>query len=359
VRHEIDGGRPLMRRLRRHMVVVKGYEVRGGQRLLVLNNPARQGNWSEPVEGIDLDDLVMYFLPAQPVARRQETTVTLDTDFDGVVDFDETERFHTDPHNRDSDGDGVPDKEDIASGVFETEHRYGYAFSPVPNSPGRDLDRDGLPTERDKDSDDGGCLDGIEDANSNGRHDGVETGNFDDADDKCGNIQGTISWTTVVTRDPPQRQLTSDTAVIKVSLKPEQPGRVGPLVDAGSHYRFQTSALLSIETGDPSCRMMGRQFVAGSGLFQGNGTRMGGYLSAEGLTIGAEVSDIEGRSTSDLCGRIGSGSVRSSMAMPDCLGRPDPRSPRTYVFDCTTPPDSIDPAVHVRQWSVKGTVTLR
>ena len=42
-----------------------------------------------------------------------------DSDGDGLVDFDERERFHTDPLNRDSDGDGVPDKADMRGYVFD------------------------------------------------------------------------------------------------------------------------------------------------------------------------------------------------------------------------------------------------
>ena len=82
-------------------------------------------------------------MPEHPTARRQETSVTTDSDADGVVDFDEMERFHTSPTNPDSDGDKVHDKQDIASGIFEPT--YGYAFDPQPEGPGRDFDSDGGP----------------------------------------------------------------------------------------------------------------------------------------------------------------------------------------------------------------------
>jgi hypothetical protein len=116
-----------------------------------------------------------------------------------VVDFDETERFGINPNNSDGDGDMLPDKQDIITGIFDPQ--YGYATTRG-SAFGRDYDSDGVPTERDKDSDEGGCPDGKEDANGNGHRDGSETYNFDGDDDKDSQcvsdeivLQGTIHGT--------------------------------------------------------------------------------------------------------------------------------------------------------------------
>ena len=102
-----------------------------------------------------------------PNVRHQEESVTTDSDGDGVVDFDETERFGTNPSSDDGDQDLLRDKQDIITGVFDPS-----TAMPRPREAfGRDYDSDEIPTERDKDSDEGGCPDGVEDMNGNGHRD--------------------------------------------------------------------------------------------------------------------------------------------------------------------------------------------
>ena len=97
-----------------------------------------------------------------------------DSDGDGLVDFDEINRFHTDPQNPDSDYDGVPDKADVREYVFDNAGNYQPRAA--------DWDGDGLRKERDPDNDrktNNGSSDGCEDANHNGKLDPGETSNFD------------------------------------------------------------------------------------------------------------------------------------------------------------------------------------
>ena len=129
--------------------------------------------------------------PAGAVGRRDESSVRTDADGDGVVDFDETMRFQTDPSNPDSDGDKLPDKPDVVSGIFDST--FGYARHPEPDGQGRDFDFDGIPTERDPDADRGGCQDGDEDADRDGHRTGSETWNFDTQDDRCSGWRGTMT----------------------------------------------------------------------------------------------------------------------------------------------------------------------
>jgi hypothetical protein len=45
------------------------------------------------------------------------TMGSLDADSDGLMDINETEVFHTDPGLRDSDGDSMPDGDEVFSGT--------------------------------------------------------------------------------------------------------------------------------------------------------------------------------------------------------------------------------------------------
>ena len=47
-----------------------------------------------------------------------------DSDGDGLVDFDERNRFGTEWNNPDTDGDGVPDKADMRGYVFDNAGQY-------------------------------------------------------------------------------------------------------------------------------------------------------------------------------------------------------------------------------------------
>jgi formylglycine-generating enzyme required for sulfatase activity len=99
-----------------------------------------------------------------------------DSDGDGLVDFDERYRFHTDPIDPDFDDDGVPDKADMRGYVFDNDGRYSRRAADW-------SDVDSLPKERDPDNDDGGSNDGCEDGNRNGKQDPGETSNFNGSDD--------------------------------------------------------------------------------------------------------------------------------------------------------------------------------
>ena len=197
---EINAGRPIAAANSHHGFVITGYKVVGGRRLMIVNDPWR-GSYESNIDRAVLPaaDFNFWRMPEghTPVGRTQEPGVTADSDADGVVDFDETERFKTDPYAKDSDGDKLPDKQDIITGVFDTKH--GYARSPTPENDGRDYDFDGIPTELDPDSDRGGCRDGEEDKNLDGHRAERETWNFDTQDDgaSCGGWRGTITstWT--------------------------------------------------------------------------------------------------------------------------------------------------------------------
>jgi len=179
---EIDASRPIVAANSHHAFVITGYEVTGGPRLIPVNDPWPGRTYKQDIDHVKLpaSDFNFFLMPANPNVRHQEESVTTDSDGDGVVDFDETERFGTNASSDDGDQDLLRDKQDILQGVFNPT--YGYAVNG--SEAGRDFDSDGTPSERDKDSDSGGCPDGVEDTNGNGHVDSGERSNFDPDDDR-------------------------------------------------------------------------------------------------------------------------------------------------------------------------------
>ncbi len=240
----IDSGQPVAGANDHHGYVVSGYAVVNGTRYILINDPAR-GTYplafDTPVR--NPANIRLWTMPDRVTAKKQEPEVTRDSDGDKVVDFDETERFHTDPRRKDSDGDKVGDKQDIASGVFDPD--YGYAFKRTDR--GRDFDSDDRPTELDPDSDQGGCLDGDEDANRDGHRSGQEKWNFDAADDVCGDLSGSITWTLHdSTTWSDGSSTTDDTVTLNVRFDEDD----GQWVDAGSSYTWSGSSRTDENPGD-------------------------------------------------------------------------------------------------------------
>jgi Lamin Tail Domain/Peptidase_C39 like family len=244
----IDAGRPVIAAGTSHVFVYTGYRVRDGKRLVSTNDPWNYAGGPSGAGQLNIDAasgknapelMDLWLLPANAVGRRQEASVTANTDSDDVVDFDETMRFHTDPGNPDTDADKVRDKQDIASGLFDAP--YGYALHPAPDSAGRDFDVDGIPTELDPDSDAGGCQDGQEDQNADGHRNGKETSNFDASDDACHDLFGTITFDRTSSRDTGVGSVSRETGqetlhvTVQVVMQTDPNDPTG-LIDAGSSF---------------------------------------------------------------------------------------------------------------------------
>jgi PKD repeat protein len=168
----INSGRPVMITVGGHTRVIDGYD---GQYMHVID-PA-YGSESR----ILYDNLDMYQIgipPTNATARNDEQSIWKDSDNDGIVDFDEINRFHTNPYSNDTDNDGIPDKIEIRSYTFLSNDSFDSEDVRKP-----DTDGDGLRAEIDFDSDNGGTPDGLEDLNKNGKLDPGETDPFNATDD--------------------------------------------------------------------------------------------------------------------------------------------------------------------------------
>jgi hypothetical protein len=176
----IDAYRPLLvvENGDTHSVVLDGYSQLGLLKLAHQVDP-----WTSTSGWLSWDtwNITEYHVPPTGVTPRSDededhdgiADTIDDSDGDGITDFDERYRFHTDPAKSDTDGDGVPDKLDLREYVFDNSGNY---------SPRKaDYDNDGLRKEKDADNDNDGANDGCEDANHNGKYEpGLgESDNFD------------------------------------------------------------------------------------------------------------------------------------------------------------------------------------
>ncbi len=190
----LDENRPIMIRRtnylgiqdNHHISLIDGYRIHsdGKVQIRILDPLVRpeysyKGGWRNypiPVPmSSDKKQIIqgIWVGPASaPNAREDEKSIWTDADKDGIMDFDEQNRFFTEVFNRDSDGDGVSDKNDIREYVFNSKNEYAKNEA--------DVDKDGLRKELDPDNDNDLALDGCEDSNRNGRYEPTlgETSNF-------------------------------------------------------------------------------------------------------------------------------------------------------------------------------------
>lgn len=127
-------------------------------------------------------------LPVSANPQMTNRLVHMDSDGDGVMDFDEYYRFHTELDNPDSDGDGIDDKTEIYSYTVREKSSVDRDVNSLINMPDlsfriksvekekyADIDKDVERAEKDDDSDNDGVRDGEEDLNHNGHVDYGET----------------------------------------------------------------------------------------------------------------------------------------------------------------------------------------
>lgn len=225
VMEHINAGRPIYYLQNGHFMIVDGYRFSDNRfqihRINVKNGGEVEWTYNEP--GLIMVDL--YFVPKNVTnPRMSDVRVHVDSDGDGIVDFDEIERFHTNPYNKDSDGDGIEDKVEVFSYTirepfekpveiplpngfsYTVTLRLGdYDYEDDPFGPiyryevVADIDGDGVRAELDVDSDhpnNDGLWDGAEDLNHNGYVDNGETDPYKFSDDYGTNFNTveTVVW---------------------------------------------------------------------------------------------------------------------------------------------------------------------
>lgn len=176
----IDAGAPILAaQLPGHAFVITGYYEDASTRYVLINDPW----WG--AYAVDLAAVRWkYYWMVSPdsIPTLNDPEISMDSDGDGIVDFDETQRFGTNPNDEDTDKDDLKDKDDLRASIYDEQ--WGYAVASL-SFLGRDYDNDGVPMELDEDADGGGCFDGMEDFGLDGKYKEPETYNFDEKDDAC------------------------------------------------------------------------------------------------------------------------------------------------------------------------------
>lgn len=180
IKSEIDNDRPIYVSTGRHASVLVGYDEFAPGLMIVKINDPWPGNPSWRGRRAWTGTIAYHFrLPAAGInARKQEGTVTADSDGDGIRDFDEglpgypadrPRRFHAKFNEADSDSDEVADKNEIKNYTFHDKAGFdpGHDNDDI-NFP--DVDNDNLRAEHDCDSDNDGDFDGGEDIDGDGHN---------------------------------------------------------------------------------------------------------------------------------------------------------------------------------------------
>ncbi len=239
----IEAGKPVLAVMPGHATVISGYRIRDGVRSFHLNDPTIGKYW----EDAEKADWRFYFVPASE-GKKDDPTIYLDYDGDGINNFDEMYRFSTNPNNPDTDRDGLNDGMD----VFASVHDEIYGYSGDMNMSGRDFDDDGVPMELDFDADEGGCMDSFEDLNLNGLYDSSEheTWNFDDQDDRCWEL--TMDWIFADEWGSTVIEFGGNFRVAEEQkiegLGSVNFGHSGPCFSANDHFGFTIGGMLEGET---------------------------------------------------------------------------------------------------------------
>lgn len=247
IRGEVDAKRPLVLTIGNkgglHALVAVGYQEIEGDFYVIVNDPWNNNSTAAAQKWWPLayvyKQLHSYCpIPAGALIKARgdepELKAGTDSDGDGIIDFDERERFGTrwekaGDFYKDSDGDCIEDKREIELSMFTPGYGYALAFNVTGaylegrdlNGDDRDVDGDTLRAELDTDSDNGGLPDFVEDLNQNGtiEPDSGESNPFDKRDD-ARHITGT--QTNVKDRDDsPDHFIQTTTIVFDLHSKPD------------------------------------------------------------------------------------------------------------------------------------------
>ena len=170
----------------RHTLLVDGFRYRTADSIEFhfINADNYGRNEWRALLGENWQYIYSFFIISNvDTVRSTLSEVHVDSDSDGVMDFDELYRFESDYRLKDTDNDGIDDKTEIYSYVIREKingkkdvyHPGMFKGGGVKTENFVDVDKDGKRAENDDDSDDDGIKDGEEDLNHNGLVDVGET----------------------------------------------------------------------------------------------------------------------------------------------------------------------------------------
>lgn len=188
IKKAINDQRPIMSRWKHkyedHMRVIDGYyETPNETWIRVLDPFSGRPQWRKFGDDWAKNFSGLWLCPpttADIEVQFDDPKIATDSDGDGIVDFDEEERFNTDPNSKDSDGDNVSDLDEIRSYVFFFPE--DAAFPSHPEATAANFDGDEWRKELDPDNDDDDYTDGQEDSNRNGITEGSDESSCFDPD---------------------------------------------------------------------------------------------------------------------------------------------------------------------------------
>ncbi len=166
----IEADRPIRYSSGAHAMVVSGYKWINGRLCAWFLNTDNNGRarwyyW----RGAGAQNFSHCWIPdAGLTGRNKDPRVELDGDGDGIMDFDEDERFDSLKTDDDSDLDQVKDKNDIKNYTFH--FKYCARHSGALPQALYDIDGDGNMSELDCDSDNDADFDGGEDTDGDGHN---------------------------------------------------------------------------------------------------------------------------------------------------------------------------------------------
>lgn len=170
VKQEIDNNRPIYVSILKHAMVIFGYVGTSDNYAFLY---AFEGdNDGRITNSLTNPSPIKYYVLTNNITgpvTMSNPKVYRDSDSDGIMDFDEEERFKTNPFDYDTDGDGIDDKREIygymrmskydPKNYTDISRETTIASKITKNS---DADNDGIRKESDPDDDNNGINDGLE-----------------------------------------------------------------------------------------------------------------------------------------------------------------------------------------------------
>jgi hypothetical protein len=177
VKKEIDQGRPIYvssvywsgsdSKYKDHAMVIYGYVGKSDNYAFLYAFGNNYGFLTNSVGKTDSISEYLLVKATKGSVAMHDSRLDMDSDGDGITDFDEIERFGTNPYSIDSDGDGMDDKKEIFDYTIKSKYdekidmTFPYRAQTVMSKIAKKSNEDGDEFRKESDNDDNG--DGIND----------------------------------------------------------------------------------------------------------------------------------------------------------------------------------------------------